>query len=66
MTARISDPLSHKPIKGRQDGPEYAGELANLDENIGRPLDALDETALADNTVVVAGGRARAAPCRAH
>ncbi|MEM7396699.1 MAG: sulfatase/phosphatase domain-containing protein [Verrucomicrobiota bacterium] len=51
--ARVRDPFSHKPIKARQDDPEYAGELANLDENIGRLLRGLETAGVAGNTVVI-------------
>lgn len=56
------DPYSHRPHKLRQDSPEYAGELYNLDEGIGRLVDALKEAGLYDNTIIILtgdnGGRA--------
>ena len=49
----IEDAYSHERIKERQDDPEYAGELANLDFNIGRLLEALDISGQAEDTVVL-------------
>jgi len=48
--------FNHKNVKSRQDDPEYAGELENLDYNFGRVLDALEEFDLDENTVVVLTG----------
>lgn len=39
--------------RARQDDPNYAAMIANLDTNIGRVLDALEELGLRDNTIVV-------------
>ncbi|HME53432.1 MAG TPA: sulfatase [Candidatus Lokiarchaeia archaeon] len=36
-----------------QSDPAYAGMIENLDENIGRLLDTLDELGIANNTVVI-------------
>ena len=47
--------LSHKRIRRRllQSDPVYAAMIESLDENIGRLLDAVDESAEANNTVVI-------------
>lgn len=50
------DPYSHKPYKTRQDDPEYAGQLANLDKNIGRLISALKTSGLYDNTIIIFTG----------
>lgn len=50
------DDYAHEPQKLRQDNPEYAGELATLDENIGRLIDALKESGQYENTIVVFTG----------
>lgn len=39
--------------KMRQDSPEYAGMVENIDENVDRILKALEDQGLADNTIVV-------------
>ncbi len=39
--------------RARQDEPNYAAMVENLDANIGRMLDALDELGLRENTIVV-------------
>ena len=52
----IKDPHSHKLLKARQDDPHYAGELENLDENIGRVLEALKDSGQYDNTIIVFTG----------
>ncbi len=56
------DEYSHQPHRLRQDDPEYAGELATLDENIGRLVDAIKESGQYENTIVILtgdnGGRA--------
>lgn len=39
--------------KMRQDDPDYAGMVENLDENVGRLLDYLEANGLAENTIVV-------------
>ena len=50
------DPYSHKPYKLRQDDPEYAGQLAALDANIGRLTASLKEAGLYDNTIIILTG----------
>lgn len=39
--------------RARQDDPDYAAMIENLDTNIGRLLDALDQLGLRENTIVV-------------
>ncbi len=39
--------------RGRQDDPAYAAMMENLDDNIGRLLNSLEETAQHNNTIVV-------------
>lgn len=39
--------------RGRQDDPNYAAMIENLDQNIGRVLTALEERGLRENTIVV-------------
>ena len=39
--------------RGRQDNPDYAAMVENLDMNIGRMIAALDELKLRENTIVV-------------
>lgn len=39
--------------RARQDNPDYAAMVENLDTNIGRMLDALDELGLQQNTIIV-------------
>ncbi len=53
---RKMDDYSHKPQKIRQDNAEYAGELANLDRNIGRLIDALKASGKYDNTIIILTG----------
>ncbi|MDZ8117030.1 sulfatase [Pontiella agarivorans] len=53
---RIQTDHMHKPQKFRQDDPEYAGELATLDENIGRLVDALKAAGQYENTIIVFTG----------
>ncbi len=50
---RVFDDYSHKPQKFRQDDAEYAGELATLDENIGRLINALKASGQYDNTIII-------------
>lgn len=50
------DDYSHQPHRMRQDDPEYAGELATLDTNIGRLVDALKTAGLYNNTIIVLTG----------
>lgn len=53
---RILDEHGHKPQKLRQDSPEYAGELFNLDRNIGRLIEALKMSGQYENTIVILTG----------
>ncbi len=53
---RELDPYSHKPQKLRQDDAEYAGELATLDRNIGRLIDAIKSAGQYENTVIMITG----------
>lgn len=39
--------------KMRQDDADYAGMVENLDENVGRILQAIEDMGIADNTIVV-------------
>ncbi|MDF1754461.1 MAG: sulfatase [Verrucomicrobiales bacterium] len=50
------DDYSHQPHKLQQNSPEYAGELYNLDENIGRLVDALKESGQYENTIIIFTG----------
>lgn len=50
------DDYSHQPHKLQQDSPEYAGELYNLDSNIGRLIESLKESGQYDNTIIVLTG----------
>ena len=50
------DDYSHQPHKLQQDSPEYAGELYNLDENIGRLIDALKQNGQYENTLIIFTG----------
>lgn len=52
----LKDPYSHKLLKAQQDDPHYAGELENLDENIGRVINALKENGQYENTIIVFTG----------
>ena len=52
----VPERFSHKPVKARQDDPEYAGEIENLDWNFGRLIDALERLDLDETTVVVLTG----------
>lgn len=56
------DDYSHQPHKLQQDSAEYAGELYNLDQGIGRLIDALKQADIYDNTIIIFtgdnGGRA--------
>jgi arylsulfatase A-like enzyme len=47
--------LRGRPVQRRvvQSDPDYAAMIENLDHNVGRVLAALDESGLADNTMVV-------------
>ncbi len=53
---RKLDPYGHKPQKLRQDDAEYAGELATLDQNIGRLIDAVRAAGQYDDTIIVITG----------
>ncbi|MGI9472467.1 MAG: sulfatase [Rubripirellula sp.] len=53
---RELDDYGHQPQKLRQDDSEYAGELATLDQNIGRLVDALKESGQYNNTIIVFTG----------
>jgi len=53
---RTLDDYSHKPQKLRQDDAEYAGELATLDSNIGRLINALKQAGKYENTIIVFTG----------
>ncbi|MFD2257867.1 sulfatase [Luteolibacter algae] len=50
------DEYSHIPHKLQQDSAEYAGELFNLDEGLGRVIDALKESGQYENTIIVLTG----------
>lgn len=50
------DDYSHQPHKLHQDSPEYAGELYNLDENIGRLIDVLKESGQYEKTIIIFTG----------
>lgn len=52
----VLDEYAHKPQKLRQDDPEYAGELSTLDTNIGRTVEALKESGLYENTIIILTG----------
>ncbi len=56
VETRIFDDYAHKPYKRRQDEPEYAGELATLDRNIGRLIECLKSKRIYDNTIVILTG----------
>jgi len=49
MVAKYED----KPPARGQDNPKYAAMVESVDQSVGRVLDVLDETGLADDTVVV-------------
>lgn len=53
---RDMDAYSHKPQKVRQDDIEYAGELANLDANVGRLIDTLKTVGQYENTIIILTG----------
>ena len=42
-----------KPAAGGHGNPVYAAMIASVDESVGRVMDALEETGLSDNTVVI-------------
>lgn len=50
------DNYSHIPNKLQQDSAEYAGELFNLDEGLGRVIDALKESGQYENTIIILTG----------
>ena len=39
--------------KMRQDDPDYAGMVENVDENVGRLIQTLEDLGIADNTIIV-------------
>ena len=51
-----NDPFSNASIKIRRDSPEYAGQLLNLDRNVGRLVASLKSTGQYENTIVVFTG----------
>lgn len=54
--AGVKDRYSHRAYKKRQDDPEYAGQLATLDENIGRVVAHLKKSGQYENTIIVLSG----------
>ncbi|MGY5352795.1 sulfatase [Wenyingzhuangia sp. IMCC45533] len=54
--SKIHDPYAHQPYNKHQNSPDYAGELATLDENIGKLVQALKDKSLYDNTIIVITG----------
>jgi arylsulfatase A-like enzyme len=50
-----TEKMKHKRIRRRllQSDPVYAAMIESLDENVGRLLDALEESGKADNTIVI-------------
>ena len=53
---RSLDSHSHQAQKLRQDNVEYAGELYNLDRNIGRLIAALKSSGQYENTIIILTG----------
>ncbi|UZO80292.1 sulfatase [Aquimarina sp. ERC-38] len=53
---KIKDPYAHKPYNSRQDSPDYAGELATLDENIGKLVQHLKDSNQFENTIIIITG----------
>lgn len=51
-----TDRYSHQPHKLHQDSAEYAGQLFNLDQGIGRLIDALKESGQYQNTIIILTG----------
>ncbi len=49
----VDEQFSHRRQKRRQDDPEYAGELATLDKNIGRLTRAIKDLGIEKETVVI-------------
>ena len=45
----------HLAVEAIQHSAEYAGQLYNLDENVGRVVQALKDTDQYDNTIIVFG-----------
>ena len=43
----------NRKVPGRQQNPVYAGMMENLDRNIGKVIDALDELGLTKDTIIV-------------
>lgn len=60
------DEYAHKEIKTRQDDAEYAGELATLDKNIGKLIDALKASGKYENTIIVFTGDNGGRSCAMH
>ena len=52
----VLDDYAHQPQKLRQDNAEYAGQLATLDANIGRVVDALKSFGKCENTIIILTG----------
>ncbi len=52
----VTDSHSHQKVESVQSSAEYAGELFNLDENIGRVVDALKSSGQYDDTIIVFTG----------
>ncbi|ANW95303.1 hypothetical protein AXE80_02930 [Wenyingzhuangia fucanilytica] len=53
---KINDPYAHQPYNSRQDSPDYAGELATLDENIGKLVKHLKNIGQFENTIIIITG----------
>ncbi|MEO0416281.1 MAG: sulfatase-like hydrolase/transferase, partial [Verrucomicrobiota bacterium] len=53
---RVLDEYGHQPQALRQFSPEYAGELYNLDANLGRLIHWLKDQGLYENTIIVLTG----------
>jgi arylsulfatase A-like enzyme len=43
----------NRKVPGRQQNPVYAGMMENLDRNVGKVIDALDELGLTKDTIIV-------------
>jgi arylsulfatase A len=43
----------NRKVPGRQQNPVYAGMMENLDRNVGKMIDALDELGLTKDTIIV-------------
>ncbi|NWK55260.1 sulfatase [Verrucomicrobiaceae bacterium N1E253] len=53
---KVKDSHAHQPYNRRQQFPDYAGELATLDENIGKLIQSLKDTGQYDNTIIFITG----------